>query len=498
MAVAIPEIADRTSELRRLIKPNKLGPIMAVLPDRGYCEGGHIYQPPRRVYHWKFSAQVNPDPFNRDWTERLAPRYRDLAETGALEQVSYDLAPTLVFEFERVDPELAQMYKAHLAKNGAGSFFIHRMGPETPDAHLEVNIGAGVEQFRKFSGVYPSRLFPPEAGIDHRVAKLAYKYGYEAIIGAPWQARRLNPEYGVDPNFDDIPKQIKYDTGEEIVFLPYNRRISSQISFQPIHNADEFAAKEIGPHLNGRVVLTYKDIERYNLHWKDLQTGEYLYGERFLEWLVKSSIPNIVKGRMVSINQIDLSHAVPGAINPWTAWSCLDAKPSEKVGEPGKWRWNQVDDDCHIRQDGSKPDTTWKEPFSEAHRKLGDAILDVVQERMVKMGLDYVSTMIKDAEAAYRNPGVDVNGNKFLSLESADMWGQAANTSCATYFETPETSGGISIASAGIALVYLLEGGEKRNANLIRTDYLARLKRVPIIDNFNSMEMYNRMYGAAA
>lgn len=428
--------------------------------------GLHFYQPPREATYPTLN-KISTDPKNENWTAKIEKQcYEPLALEGILKKVSFDIYQSLLLQLEKINPETAAIYQKSMKENGIGEAFIHPILPDLSLSDKSIVISAGVTRFQEITGVNPKIFWPPETAIDTETLEVLSDNGYEGFVCAPEQIIQTD-----ESKSDNKPTLISLSNGQQLIAYPFDRSISSDLAFKEKDNADIFTHRYIKPrkdetHSN-QVLITWTDAETFGHHSP--------YGDKFLKYLLDSSLPSIGL-YPVSINSlnIDKSRLPLGKIIERSAWSCPH-------GDLIRWNGSC---DCYAGHD-----TSWKKPFSDAMKYLNQEVSDIL---MNEIGPTYESLVASSFYEHSAHPETINNPTK--ALIAAKISSLIANTSCATFFSTPEVSGKISILYAYQSLLYLKDAGMNKLSSTIKEQLFKKLSNVHYPGNFgNALNTLEKM-----
>lgn len=398
-----------------------------------FIAGAHIYDPPREPGLKRFKG-LSTDPEGRNWLEIVSSRsYIPLQNSGVLRQMSYDINPILLNEFEKNKIDYRGFIEGQ-ADNVIGTSYIHPILPDLNDDDKRIVIGAGLKRYVEDFGSKPKIFWSPEAAMDTATAKVLIEFGYEAFICAPWQVQLAD-----GGRADNQPVKIDLGRGNIIVALPYDAEMHNEIAFGDVSNADRFRDKHVIPKKNEtNPLMFWVDGETFGHHRR--------FADLFIHYLLTQSLPEVGINPL-PINQLSLKELrlKEARLVERTAWSC-------KCGNLARWSGP-----CGC---SSGNDVSWKSGYYKLFRDLNSQISKIAR---ADLGRDYVPLVIAQFEQAFNNPG-GIFTNPRESLISAVVDSLTALTSCATFFDSPHTSGRINIVFALEAIQHLRESGHSSEA----------------------------------
>lgn len=409
--------------------------------------GLHFYQPPREATHPSVS-HISTDPENKNWTAIIEDQcYKPIALEGLLNKVSFDIYQSLLLQMEKIDAETASIFQKSMKENGVGEAFIHPILPDLSKDDKTIVISAGVKRFKQLTGENPQIFWPPETAIDTETLEVLSENEYKGFICAPEQISQFDGSKS-----DNKITNITLPSGRSIAALPFDRTVSNRLAFDSKQNADYFVNSYIKPIENktqqDQAIIAWTDAETFGHHFKN--------GDKFLQYLLNSSLPNIGL-YPVSINKIlDNNKVVSnGKIVERSAWSCPHGNLI---------RWNGSCD-CAWGQD-----TSWKKPFIESMDYLNNEVSRILLDCF---GTDYVELV---SDYFYNNfSKQDTLDYSINALKSAKIASLVAKTSCATFFSSPEVSGKINLLYAYEAILYLKNAGIINQAEIIENELFKKL-----------------------
>lgn len=411
--------------------------------------GLHLYQPPREATH-PILAHISTDPQDINWTGIIKEQcYDKLANENILSKISFDIYQSLILQLEKIDPNIVDIYRKSMDKNGIGESFIHPILPDLSKIDKQIIISAGLSRFKELSGSEPKIFWPPETAIDTETLEVLVDNGYTGFVCAPEQIIQASGS----PS-DNQPTVILLPSSRQIVAFPFDRQISSQLAFNPKNNADTFVREIIKPRLDEnskKVAIAWTDGETFGHH--------FVFAHLFLDYLLNTSLPSAGL-YPISINslKINISSLPIGKIKERSAWSCPH-------GDLIRWNGSC---DCHRGQD-----TIWKQPYSFSLKTLNNQISQVLESTI---GVQYAQLVSENFYRLYAQP--ETVKCPTDSLVAAKISALIARTSCATFFDSPEVSGKINLLYAYQSLLYLRESGLTKEADVIQTTLFENLSKV--------------------
>ena len=414
--------------------------------------GLHFYQPPREAIHPSL-ASISTDPKKQNWTAIIEKQcYEPLAKKGILNKVSFDIYQSLLIQLEKINPDVASIYKKSMKENGLGEAFIHPILPDYSKDDKEIVISAGVNRFKKITGESPKIFWPPETAIDTETLEVlaSDKNNYEGLVCAPEQIIQQDGS-----SSDNKPTLINLPSGKQIIAFPFDRSISGGLAFDPKHNADQFTKKYVEPKLDrhdkNKILIAWTDAETFGHH--------YSKADSFLEYLLDSSLPSIGL-YPISINnlRLDKTKLPQGTIVERSAWSCPH-------GNLVRWSGSC---DCNRGED-----TSWKFPFFDVMKNLNEKVSIIIKR---ELGSHYTEIISDHFYEHYSKQ--DIKDGQFNALVLAKISSLVARTSCATFFSSPEVSGKINLLYAYQSLLYLNESGLTAEADKLKNSFLENLSQI--------------------
>jgi len=317
------------------------------------CIHGHFYQPPREDPISNYIPdERGAEPYH-NWNEKiLAECYAPNARMGNFGKISFNIGPTLfnwMWDYAAdVAESIVEQERANYLKfgvgNGMAQGYNHSIFPLLPRRDKETKIRWGFADFVYRFGHDPQGMWLPEAAVDMETLCVMQDCGLQFTILAPWQVRPTEPKPG--PYYIELP-----DGRKPFIVFPYNRDLSTKISFVPkaTENGDEFLSS-----------IRYRqgmDMGQFNLIASD---GE-LYGhhqpfrDHFLQYILneggdKQGINWSWPGLWLLEHQPE-SFAI---LNEPTSWSCMH----------GVNRW--------FTECSCTPGAKWKRPFFNAMRQIAE------------------------------------------------------------------------------------------------------------------------------
>ena len=435
--------------------------------------GLHFYQPQRSATRPDL-ADISTDPEKKDWTAIIEKQcYEPLAQEGVLRKASFDIYQSLLIRLEELDPQVADIYKKSMLTNGIGEAFIHPILPNLSNLDKNIVIAAGVSRFKAITGQTPKIFWPPETAIDQDTLESLVGNGYQGFICAPEQIIQSD---GTDSN--NQPTRINLKNGQSLIAFPFDREISNHLAFdhEAKKNADQFTATIIKPK-NEQIKKTQRIIA-----WTDAETfGHHSpLSDKFLSYLLETSLPQTGL-YPVSINSLlETDLELPeGRIVERSAWSCPH-------GNLVRWQ-----DSCGCNEG---KDTSWKRPFSSAMEYLNRSVSEIIAQQV---GPSYSSLVVENFYNHFAHPKLINDTTK--ALVAAKISSLVAQTSCATFFSSPEVSGKINLLYAYQALVYLQESGLSNVAATLSNNFYRQLSSITYPNSRDTaLTTLNKMLGHRA
>lgn len=410
--------------------------------------GLHFYQPPRKAHH-KNLKYINSDPLGIDWTERINKDcYQPIAKAQILDKLSFTYYGCLQEQLNCIDPATSAVFQNNLDKNGVGDPYIHPMLPDLPLEAQKILIGFGAKRHKN-----KQFFWAPESGLDYQTLGVLKELGYKGVICAPEQLRTTSVGSAENKIIN-----IALAGGESILAIPFNRTISSAVSFMDRDewNADAVTAKVFKPdHVNKQAAASPFLI------WTDGETfGHHLpkANATFLWWLLNVSLPS-VGIKPVSINEINTDLTTEGMLVERTAWSCPHGDLK---------RWNEP---C-LCHNGKfyEGNLNWKKPFYAAHKNLLHQILTLAENELTGGKKEqFLEFMVEHFDIS-NHPGEENPPPEIFIARSVSS-ALTAMTSCGTFFDNPHTSGNINLLYAQQTIEYLKDAGLTKKALELELNY---------------------------
>ena len=318
------------------------------------CIHGHFYQPPREDPISNYiPSEIGSEPFN-NWNEKiLSECYEPNALAGNFGKISFNIGPTLFRWMMAEKPNIAQLIveqeRANFERfgigNGMAQSFHHTILPLATKEDKITQVFWGISDFEMRFGHKPQGIWLPETAVDIETLCVLSDLGLKFTILAPWQIE--TPDDGKEGAYlIELPEGRK-----PFVVFPYNRELSTMISFIPesTSNGDHFlqiVREKLQGDGNG-LTFVASDGELYGHH--------QVFRDKFLTYLLNSEEQNP-----------DVRWNYPGL---WLAENSVETKA--RLVSPSSWscfhgvqRW-QGECDC-------TPGADWKEPFFLAMRAIAD------------------------------------------------------------------------------------------------------------------------------
>jgi len=209
----------------------------------------HFYQPPREEPWLELvEAEASAAPFH-DWNRRIEREcYRAVVAAripaadgrierivNTLEQISFNVGPTLVEWLEREAPETWQaMLEAdrtsRLRLGGHGNAlampYHHVILPLASRRDKTTEVRWGIADFRRRFGRDPEGMWLPETAADDETLDVLAAEGIRFTILAPHQVVQLPPR--------GLPGRYRTTNGREIALFLYDGPLSHDVAFGPL------------------------------------------------------------------------------------------------------------------------------------------------------------------------------------------------------------------------------------------------------------------------
>ena len=366
------------------------------------CIHGHFYQPPREDPISNYiPSEIGSEPFN-NWNEKiLAECYEPNALAGNFGKISFNIGPTLFRWMIAEKPDIAQLiveqerenFEMFGIGNGMAQSFHHTILPLATKEDKITQVYWGISDFEMRFGHKPQGIWLPETAVDIETLCVLSDLGLKFTILAPWQIE--TPDDGKEGAYlIELP-----DGREPFIVFPYNRELSTMISFIPesTSNGDRFLQIVREKTQSGENGLTFvaSDGELYGHH--------QVFRDKFLTYVLNSEEQNpdvrwSFPGLWLAENRVETKARL---ISP-SSWSCFH----------GVERW-QKECDC-------TPCADWKEPFFKAMR----AIADWLDGIYVGFMMNFVSD-----PARFRNEYIKVYNGQMTLAELLDQEAKTAVSS---------------------------------------------------------------------
>ena len=317
------------------------------------CIHGHFYQPPREDPISNYiPSEIGAEPFN-NWNERiLAECYEPNALARNFGKMSFNVGPTLFRWMWEFRPEIARMivdqeranFEQYGVGNGMAQSYHHTILPLATAEDKVTQVYWGICDFEYRFGHKPEGIWLPETGADLDTLCVLSDQGLKFTILAPWQVHSENGHPG--PYLVDLP-----GGREPFVVFPYNRDLSTMVSFIPTstENGDQFLniVREKLCRGNGALNIIASDGELYGHHQK--------FRDIFLSYVLDSGKSQqdfnwTYPGKWLQENEVSAKATL---ISP-SSWSCFH----------GVDRWKK---EC-----ACTPGAEWKAPLYRALRGIAD------------------------------------------------------------------------------------------------------------------------------
>lgn len=394
------------------------------------CIHGHFYQPPREDPISNYiPSEIGSEPFN-NWNEKiLAECYEPNALAGNFGKISFNIGPTLFRWMTAENPEVAQLiveqerenFERFGIGNGMAQSFHHTILPLATKEDKITQVYWGISDFEMRFGHKPQGIWLPETAVDIETLCVLSDLGLKFTILAPWQIE--TPDNGKEGAY-----LIELPEGREpFIVFPYNRELSTMISFIPesTSNGDRFLqiVREKTQGDENDLTFVASDGELYGHH--------QVFRDKFLTYLLNSEEQNpdvrwSFPGLWLAENRVKTQARL---ISP-SSWSCFH----------GVQRW-QKECDC-------TPGADWKEPLFYSMRTIADWLDGIYADFMKNFVNDparfrneyiyvYNSQMtLTELLEQEGNPSVSAEDlEKIALLMEAQVKRQCMFTSCGWFFE---------------------------------------------------------------
>lgn len=209
----------------------------------------HFYQPPREE-PWLELVEAEPSaaPFH-DWNRRIEREcYRAVVAAripaangriervvNTLEQISFNVGPTLVEWLEREAPEtweamLEADRTSRLRLGGHGNAlampYHHVILPLASRRDKTTEVRWGIADFRRHFGRDPEGMWLPETAVDEETLDVLAEEGIRFTILAPHQVQQLPPR--------GLPGRYRTTSGRTIALFLYDGPLSHDVAFGPL------------------------------------------------------------------------------------------------------------------------------------------------------------------------------------------------------------------------------------------------------------------------
>jgi hypothetical protein len=420
------------------------------------CIHGHFYQPSRRdPFTGRLANEPGAAPY-ANWNERIAAEcYAPNAEAGNLEQISFDLAPTLARWLDEAAPDTYERImaadrsygEAYGVGNALAQPVHHTILPLARRRDKICQVRWGIASFEHRFGHKPEGMWLPEMAVDYETLDILAAHGIRFTILSEEQMHG-------ETNAGAGPYWIRLDQGRRIAVFVRDRGLSDAIAFQlpePTHVGEwlleqmERCCRSLGPQPHTPLLLAATDGETFGHHNR--------HGVESLKRLLRAS------------NSFGYGTTTPGLylrdhplqaevkIIENSAWSCAH----------GLARW-VVGCGC------TKGDSRWKGALRRALDNLAFNLDDVYSREAHELGADpwalrddYIAIVlgqVNGPEFLSRNGLGHLGENesmRLLTLLEAQFHRQRMYTSCTFFFadlERPEPRYAIANAIRALALTY--------------------------------------------
>ncbi|MBP7213954.1 MAG: DUF3536 domain-containing protein [Anaerolineaceae bacterium] len=363
------------------------------------CIHGHFYQPPREDPISNYiPSEIGSEPFN-NWNEKiLAECYEPNALAGNFGKISFNIGPTLFRWMVAEKPEVAQLiveqerenFEKFGIGNGMAQSFHHTILPLATKADKITQVYWGISDFEMRFGHKPQGIWLPETAVDIETLCVLSDLGLKFTILAPWQIETPD-DRKAGAYLIELP-----EGREPFIVFPYNRELSTMISFIPesTSNGDHFLqiVREKNQGEENGLTFVASDGELYGHH--------QVFRDKFLTYLLNSEEQNPdvrwnYPGLWLTENPVETK----AHLHSPSSWSCFH----------GVQRW-QKECDC-------TPGADWKEPLFRSMRTIADWLDGVYA--------DFMKNFVADP-ARFRNEYIKVYNGQMSLAELLDQEGNSS------------------------------------------------------------------------
>jgi hypothetical protein len=398
-------------------------------PGRSAVIHAHFYQPPREE-PWLELIDREPSaaPFH-DWNRRIEREcYRTVVAArlpaadgriarivNTLEQISFNVGPTLIEWLEREAPETWQamlaadrISAARLGGHGnaIAQPFHHIILPLASRRDKTTEVRWGAADFRRRFGREPEGMWLPETAVDDETLDVLAAEGIRFTILAPHQLAAVPPH--------GLPGKYTTRAGRTIALFPYDGPLSHDVAFGPLIKdgtrwAESMLARPMAAATPGLVSIA-TDGETYGHH------------HRFGEMALAAALDRLSSEPEVRVENFAAFLARHPAVHPVvlvepSSWSCAH----------GIERWRS---DCGCRTEAGTSQA-WREPL----RNALDALALGLHERFAEEAAAFFPDpwAARDAYAAIGLPShLPVRARELLEMERNTL---RMFTSCGWFFD---------------------------------------------------------------
>ncbi len=367
----------------------------------------HFYQPRGNDY---WASQINNE------------CYKPNSNSGILENISFNIGPTLIEWFKENDKETLESIIQSDKGQAIAQPYNHRIMPLIRyDEDLKTQIIWGKKHFKKYFKREPKGMWLPETATDKRVCKELVNQGIEYTIGS-WNQKR---------GYGNSSKPHKIDLGDNksIIYFFFNP-VSSDIAFNRkirgdtryLDNAD-IALDELVENRDSDFMLLAYDGETFGHHheFADKWAAYFPESVEKRDYVEMKTLDQIIK-------EVD---PIESDIHERSSWSCL-------CGNLSRWT-----DGC----DCAGGEKNYQRPLLDVAENQEDKVHEIYQNK--------ASMYLKDIWKA-RNEYIDLKLNnisredfirnnfkgdysneieeKVLNLLKAEYHTQLSFTSCGWFF----------------------------------------------------------------
>lgn len=389
---------------------------------------GHFYQPPREnPFTGVIPNELGADPFH-DWYERISFEcYEPMARLGLLDQMSFNLGPTLARWLEKARPETYQRileadrvnYQRHGVGNALAQVYNHTILPLASQRDKLTQIRWGLADFRHRFGREAQAVFLAECAVDLATLKALVDCGLEFALLAEWQAAegRLNVTR---------PYRVRLPGGRALTVCFFHGALGWNIHNPRMADPETFARYALPMTLDRprrtrgepQLVLSACDGEYFGHHDHGrIQWLREVLCEQAPREGWKVTFPGLYLQAHPATEELELAEN--------TAWSCMH----------GLERWNGR---CPCEPADFQAETPpWKGPLRDAMDAL-KVQLDALFEQHAGPRGWQLRDAYSDVLLGLKTQEEFSQGDRVLQLLlESQLLGQWMYTSCGWFFEDP-------------------------------------------------------------